>query len=216
MEVFLRITNYIFTTVFLIECVLKLLVYGSSYFQTTWNKFDFFVVAASLFDVALEFVDADDLKGIPIGNVAKVLRVLRVSRVLRLASKNKGLQALIQTISMSVGALFNVFALLLLILFMFAVLGVFFFSEITEGDIIDKEYKNFRNFGSAYLTLFAIATGEDWNKLMFDCVDTLPNCTVGDTCGANQIGGYAVAYYIAFIMVITNIMLNLFILVIIQ
>lgn len=95
MDIFLRITNYIFTTVFLIECILKLLVYGTSYFQTTWNKFDFFVVAASLFDVALEFVDADDLKGIPIGNVAKVLRVLRVSRVLRLASKNKGLQALI-------------------------------------------------------------------------------------------------------------------------
>jgi len=81
---------------------------------------------------------------------------------------------------MSVGALFNVFALLLLILFMFAVLGVFFFSEITEGDIIDKEYKNFRNFSSAYLTLFAIATGEDWNKLMFDCVDTLPNCKIGE------------------------------------
>jgi len=91
MEMFLRITNYIFTTVFLVECILKLMVYGSSYFQTTWNKFDFFVVAASLFDVALEFVDADNLKGIPIGNVAKVLRVLRVSRVLRLASKNKGL-----------------------------------------------------------------------------------------------------------------------------
>lgn len=32
MELFLRITNYIFTTVFLVECILKLMVYGASYF----------------------------------------------------------------------------------------------------------------------------------------------------------------------------------------
>ena len=58
-----------------------------------------------MFDFALEFVDVAAMKGFPIGNVAKVLRVLRVSRVLRLAGKNKELQALIQTITMSVSAL---------------------------------------------------------------------------------------------------------------
>jgi hypothetical protein len=44
------------------------------------------------------------------------------------------------------GALMNVFALLLLILFMFSILGVFLFSELTEGEIIDAKYKNFRVF----------------------------------------------------------------------
>jgi len=53
------------------------------------------VVVSSIFDFALEFVDVESMKGFPIGNVAKVLRVLRVSRVLRLAGKNKNLQALI-------------------------------------------------------------------------------------------------------------------------
>ena len=128
----LRFTNYGFTAVFLVECALKLLAYGQSYFQTSWNKFDFFVVVASLLDLYLEFY-ADDLQDLPIGNVAKVLRVLRVSRVLRLVNKSKGLQALVRTISMSVTALLNVFGLLLIILFMFAVLGVFFFNELTEG-----------------------------------------------------------------------------------
>lgn len=88
---FLRISNYVFTAVFLIECILKLLAYDWSYFDTAWNKFDFFVVCASLFDFGLEFVDAEAIKEMNIGNVAKVLRVLRVSRVLRLASKSKGL-----------------------------------------------------------------------------------------------------------------------------
>lgn len=106
----------------------------------------------------------------------------------------------------------NVFALLLIILFMFAVLGVFLFSELTEGDVIDRDYKNFNNFGTAFLLLFAISTGEDWNKLMYDCMDTKPECVEGKTCG----WAYSAIYYIVFILIITHVMLNLFILVIIQ
>lgn len=112
---------------------------------------------------------------------------------------------------MSVGALLNVFGLLLLILFMFSVLGVFFFNQLSEGDVIN-DYKNFKNFSNAYLLLFAIATGEDWNRLMYDCLDTPPDCVKGKTCGAS----FAPVFYISFIMVITHMMLNLFILVIIQ
>jgi hypothetical protein len=209
--ILLRLSNYIFTFVFFSETVLKLLAYGWSYFHTSWNKFDFFVVAASLFDLGLEFIDAEDMKDLPIGNVARVLRVMRVSRVLRLAKKSEDLQQLIETISMSVQALLNVFGLLLLILFMFAVLGVFFFNEVSSGLVIN-DYKNFKNFGSAYLLLFAIATGEDWNRLMYDCMKTPPDCVAGETCGWNA----APLYYISFIMVITHVMLNLFILVIIQ
>jgi hypothetical protein len=173
---FLRISNYVFTAVFFCEAVLKLLAYDWSYFDTAWNKFDFFVVFASLFDLGLEFVDAEAIKQMNIGNVAKVLRVLRVSRVLRLASKSKGLQALLQTITMSVSALANVLLLLLLILFMFAVLAVFMFSTLKTGDVIDENYKNFNNFWNSYLLLFAISTGEDWNRLMYDCMDTPPDC----------------------------------------
>ena len=92
-SIFLQLTNYIFTVVFLAECVLKLMVYGWSYFHEPWNKFDFFVVCASLIDLGLEFVD--DMEDLPIGNIAKILRVLRVLRVVRLASRSKDLQALL-------------------------------------------------------------------------------------------------------------------------
>ena len=74
------------------------------------------------------------------------------------------------------------------------------------------EYKNFNNFGQSFLLLFAISTGEDWNKLMYDCVDTPPNCIPGQTCGSSL----APAYYIIFVLFVSNVMLNLFILVIIQ
>jgi len=51
---FLLITNYIFTAIFFVECGIKLYVYRGPYFKDGWMKFDFFVVASSLVDLALE------------------------------------------------------------------------------------------------------------------------------------------------------------------
>jgi len=143
--------------------------------------------------------------------LARIMRVLRVSRILRLAGKNPGLQALLQTITMSVTALANVFLLLLLVLFIFSILGWFFFSNIIEGDVI-SEYKNFTNWGKSFLLLFIIATGENWPVLMYDCMKTPPNCTDGVDCGTSN----APIFYIVFVILVQNVMLNLFILVIIQ
>ena len=56
---FLEVTNYIFTVIFLLEAILKLFAYGKSYFDTAWNRFDFFVVVSSLFDVALNFMPTE-------------------------------------------------------------------------------------------------------------------------------------------------------------
>jgi hypothetical protein len=47
---------------------------------------------------------------------------------------------------------------------------------------------------------------------MYDCVDTPQDCTPGETCGSS----IAPVFYIMFILIITHVMLNLFILVIIQ
>jgi hypothetical protein len=94
---FLDLTNYIFSSIFLVEAILKLFVYRSAYFGTAWNKFDFFVVISSLFDIGMKFLpeggDSQLLQVIP--QLARVFRVLRVSRVLRLAGKAKELQALL-------------------------------------------------------------------------------------------------------------------------
>ena len=53
---FLEISNYIFTAIFFVEACLKLFAFGKSYFDTAWNRFDFFVVVSSLLDVGLKLV----------------------------------------------------------------------------------------------------------------------------------------------------------------
>ena len=60
---FLQVTNYIFTAIFFVEAVFKLLVYRWAYFKTGWNKFDFFVVASSLIDLAIEFALPEPVGG---------------------------------------------------------------------------------------------------------------------------------------------------------
>lgn len=219
---FMDMLNYIFTAIFIAEAALKIFVFGLAYFHTSWNKFDFFVVIASILDIALSS-QQEAAEIAPGGRqqsqtalsiapqLARVLRVLRVSRVLRIANHYKGLQQLFNTIMLSLNGLLNVFMLLMLFFFILAILGQFMFSRVTEGEVI-SDYKNFTVFDRSFLLLFSISTGEDWNLIMFDCSRTPPACEPGRTCG----NGLAPAYFIAFILLVTYVMLNLFILVIIQ
>jgi len=96
---FLEGSNIVFTMVFGIEAILKLIAYGRSYFKNSWNRFDFFVVLASIFDLVLLNVDMQNF-----GNKAliekgpqlvKLARILRVTRIVKLAGKAKNLQAII-------------------------------------------------------------------------------------------------------------------------
>jgi uncharacterized hydantoinase/oxoprolinase family protein len=101
---FMEFTNYVFTLIFLVEAILKLIAFGKSYFNNSWNKFDFFVVVSSIFDVLLKLAQSiftnegaggagSFLEAAP--QIARVMRVLRVTRVIRLASKAPGLQAIL-------------------------------------------------------------------------------------------------------------------------
>lgn len=41
----IKTVNLVFTSIFIMECVLKLIAYGlKGYFYNGWNRFDFFVV----------------------------------------------------------------------------------------------------------------------------------------------------------------------------
>lgn len=175
-------------------------------------------MCASVFDFILEKLlqgDAgEQLSFLSVGpQIARVMRVLRVTRILRLAGKAKGLQSILETIKFSLPALLNVFILLCLVFFMASVLSNFTFYNITEVDVLDPTFKNFRNFKASLLLNFALSTGEDWNKVMFDCSRSKEEgCIEGKTCG----GKFSFIYFILLILVCSHVMLNLFILVIIQ
>jgi hypothetical protein len=170
----LTIANYIFTGIFIAECCIKLLAYGlAGYFHTGWNKFDFFVVAASILDLIIANIDGIDAAFLKSFQIIRVLRVLRVTRVLRLVKSLKGLEKLIQTLSWSIGALENVILLMIIIFSIFSILGVYFYDGINYIDYkkdlyVINEYYNLDNFYNAFLFVFRCATGEKWPNMMME------------------------------------------------
>jgi hypothetical protein len=129
-------------------------------------------VSASFLDIVMANMSANSLKVIRVGpQLARIMRVMRVSRLFKLLNKYKGLQALIQTITFSMPSVINAFALLSLVYFIFSVLGVFFFKDITSGSQIDG-YMNYSNFTMSLMMMLRLSTGEDWPMVMFDCMNT--------------------------------------------
>ena len=195
--------NLAFTAVFIIEALFKLVGNGFHYFSSTWNKFDFLVVSSSIIDICLTYFAASKISLLRSGpQLLRVVKLFRISRLFRLFKSLRPLQTLLTIMKYSLPAIFNVLSLLILIFFVYAVMGVYLFYNIKEGLVISK-YTNFQDFGMAMITLFRSATGENWYLIMHDC--------------SKYIGkSVSYIYFCSFISSTSFIMLNLFIMVILQ
>ena len=203
--------NYIFTGIFIVECIIKLWAYGVSYFHSGWNRFDFFVVVASIADLVIQNIDGIDAKFLKSFQIIRVLRVLRVTRVLRLVKALKGLEKLIQTLTWSIGALANVFMLMLIIFCIFAILGCYFYDGITYKKYRSSfryinEFYNLDNFYNSFLLTFRCTTGENWPNIMMELA--FVERDVSEV--------YAYVYMILSNFINSIIMLNLFLMVTLQ
>lgn len=77
----LEVSNAFFTTVFSLECIVKIIGLRYHYFTVPWNVFDFLLVLASIFGILMEDIMID----LPISpTLLRVVRVFRIGRILRL------------------------------------------------------------------------------------------------------------------------------------
>ena len=194
--------NLAFTSIFILESSLKIFAFGlKAFWFSPWNRFDSFVVAVSIFDFLMSQFGNGVFKFFKSGSqLARVVKVLRVTRLLKLVKALEGLQKILETLLITLPSIMNIGALLLIVFFIYSLLGVTLFGEVSSGDVID-EWTNFQNFGNALLILFRCSTGEDWYKVMGDL---------------SRKTSYAYGYFLSFLLICNFIMLNLFILIIIQ
>ena len=215
-ENMLTIFNYIFTAVFTIEMLCKLIALDWQYFKSYWNVFDFAIVMVSYLDIIFTVAGNSStfLQSAPV--YAKMLRVLRVTRLFKLmkAKQLEGINKIFKTIWFSMPTLLNVFMLMFLNYFIFAILGCFVFDgvKLTVSDTqqtlyYQNEIFNFSNFHSALMLLFRNSTGEDWPAYMF-----LYSGTTGSLL--DQIKGQG--FYIIFYFISSFVMLEVFQLVVMQ
>ena len=76
----LDIMNYIFTAIFNLECIFKIIAQSKKYFYQSWNIFDFIVVLSTDIGIVLNFVNS----GVDISTGTTVVRAFRIMRAFRI------------------------------------------------------------------------------------------------------------------------------------
>ena len=155
--------NLMFAVLFSLEAAAKIYALGASfYFRDNWNRFDFAIVVGTNFGLILTATLQVD-----VGSIATVVRTFRVLRIVRLINTAKALRVLFNTLILTLPSLGNVASLLLLLLFIYAVMGLQLFALVKFGEVHTAD-ANFRTWPDGMLTLISASTGENWNGLMAD------------------------------------------------
>ncbi|XP_078270774.1 voltage-dependent L-type calcium channel subunit alpha-1D-like isoform X8 [Rhinoraja longicauda] len=210
------ILNMVFTAVFTVEMVLKLIAFKPmGYFSDSWNVFDFLIVIGSIIDVVLGEIDnSEESSRISI----TFFRLFRVMRLVKLLSRGEGIRTLLWTFVKSFQALPYVALLIAMLFFIYAVIGMQTFGKIALQDHTQiNRNNNFQTFFQSVLLLFRCATGEAWQEIMLACMPGRrcdPESDYGpgeeSTCGSN----FAIVYFITFYMLCAFLIINLFVAVI--
>uniref|UniRef100_A0A8C7KAT6 Voltage-dependent L-type calcium channel subunit alpha n=1 Tax=Oncorhynchus kisutch TaxID=8019 RepID=A0A8C7KAT6_ONCKI len=215
----MNILNMLFTGLFTVEMILKLIAFKPrGYFSDPWNVFDFLIVIGSIIDVILSEINglqnSEDNARISI----TFFRLFRVMRLVKLLSRGEGIRTLLWTFIKSFQALPYVALLIVMLFFIYAVIGMQMFGKIALRDNSQiNRNNNFQTFPQATLLLFRCATGEAWQEIMLACAPMRP-CEKGsevgpaseDQCGSH----FAIFYFVSFYMLCAFLIINLFVAVI--
>ena len=165
------------TVFFLFEVMIRLIAEPRTFdfFKKGWNVFDFLIVTASLIPVD--------------GNETVLLaRLLRIFRVLRLVSIIPELRILINALIKALPRMGYVVLLMSIIFYIYAAIGSFMFEHINP--IL------WGNISISMLTLFRIATFEDWTDVMYETMTEFP---------------FSWIFYLSFIFLTAFVFLNMMI-----
>ncbi|XP_060917618.1 voltage-dependent N-type calcium channel subunit alpha-1B [Labrus mixtus] len=208
-ESMLKYLNILFTALFTLECILKMIAFGPlNYLKAAWNVFDFVTVLGSITDIVVTEVKDKMIN-------LSFLRLFRAARLIKLLRQGYTIRILLWTFVQSFKALPYVCLLIAMLFFIYAIIGMQVFGNIElNEDTAIYHHNNFQTFFQALTLLFRSATGEAWHEIMLACLsnrrcDSLSG-TVGKECGSD----FAYFYFVSFIFLCSFLMLNLFVAVI--
>lgn len=126
--------------IFVLELVLKLLVYRLRFFRDGWNIFDFAIVAVSL---------------VPAAQSLSVLRSLRILRILRVVSVAPRLRRVVEGFITALPGMASVFLLMGII---------FYIGSVISTQLFSTDFPQwFGSLAQSAYSLFQIMTLESWS-----------------------------------------------------
>ncbi|XP_077068639.1 voltage-dependent T-type calcium channel subunit alpha-1I isoform X3 [Siphateles boraxobius] len=209
LEITLKYCNYFFTSTFVLEAVLKLIAFGfRRFFKDRWNQLDLAIVLLSIMGIILEEIEIS--AALPINpTIIRIMRVLRIARVLKLLKMATGMRALLDTVVQALPQVGNLGLLFMLLFFIYAALGVELFGELVCNQDYPCEgmsrHATFENFGMAFLTLFQVSTGDNWNGIM---KDTLRECPQGEYTCNPSLQFISPMYFVSFVLTAQFVLIN--------
>eukprot|EP00063_Salmo_salar_P041152 XP_014015987.1 PREDICTED: voltage-dependent N-type calcium channel subunit alpha-1B-like isoform X18 [Salmo salar] len=210
-EAMLKHFNIVFTALFSLECILKIIAFGPlNYLKDAWNVFDFVTVLGSITDIVVTEINTTDR----LLNLS-FLRLFRAARLIKLLRQGYTIRILLWTFVQSFKALPYVCLLIAMLFFIYAIIGMQVFGNIElNEDTAITHHNNFRTFLQALMLLFRSATGEAWHEIMLSCLSHRAcderSGNLGKECGSD----FAYFYFVSFIFLCSFLMLNLFVAVI--
>jgi len=135
--------NTVLILIFAIEILLRMLAYGLAFWRNGWNIFDFIVVAVAF---------------IPAGSTSSVLRLLRLLRVLRLLSTVRSMRVVVAALGAAVPGMLSVGALLVMIIYVFAVASTTVLGPISPVF--------FGDLWVSVASMFRVAIGDGWEDVI--------------------------------------------------
>ncbi|KAF7247230.1 Voltage-dependent T-type calcium channel subunit alpha-1G [Varanus komodoensis] len=232
-RIFLTLSNYIFTAIFLAEMTIKVVALGlcfgeKAYLRSSWNVLDGVLVLISVVDILVSMVSDSGTK---ILGMLRVLRLLRTLRPLRVISRAQGLKLVVETLMSSLKPIGNIVVICCAFFIIFGILGVQLFKgkffvcqgedtrNITnKSDCAEATYKwvrhkyNFDNLGQALMSLFVLASKDGWVDIMYDGLDA-----VGvDQQPVMNYNPWMLLYFISFLLIVAFFVLNMFVGVVVE
>lgn len=134
----LFLLDRLFMGIFIVEMLMKIYVYRSSFFKSGWNVFDFVIVAVSSVPFASAFI---------------VLRTFRVFRLLKYLDRFPALNDIVEIFIKLLPNFIALMAVLVVFFYSFAVIGVSLYGDI---------FKDFMSLGNALFVLLQAFTLDGW------------------------------------------------------
>ncbi len=136
------------TAFFLIELIIRFIASKGikDFFSKGWNIFDTIIVLGSLYPAA--------------GSTMLLARLLRIFRVLRLVSMIPELRLLVNSLLKAIPQMGYIALLMFVIFYIYAAMGSMMFANINPV--------LWQDVSISMLTLFRIATFEDWTDIMYE------------------------------------------------
>lgn len=225
--------NFGFLIIYTIEAVLKIIALNPvQYILDSWCQLDAAILLVSWISTVIE--------GTGHAEAFQIFRALRILRIALVLKNSPTLKSLFGTLLLSLPPCANLTALLMLIYFMWGVLGMQFFGRLpqrmaavsptlcadrlieggacasdrppTTGAYLHK-LDNFDNIANAMMLLFQISTGQDWMNIMYEIQVELDVITPGQET-THSVGTFF--YFSTFFVATVFVFLNLFIAVLLE